>query len=87
MFLVSILQLSLPQSIEVENEDLVEAAPTGDAPTTSEWSTISLPTTGHIRGLRVKNEIDTAYPQNNRWVADIYIHSYHISIHMYIIFF
>ena len=28
----------------VENEDIVGAAPTGDAPTTSEWSTISLPT-------------------------------------------
>ena len=36
------------QSIEakssVKNEDVVGAAPTGDAPTTSEWSTISLPT-------------------------------------------
>ena len=36
------------QSIEamykVENEDVVGAAPTGDAPTTSEWSTIKLPT-------------------------------------------
>ena len=28
----------------VENEDVVGAAPTGDAPTTSEWSTIWLPT-------------------------------------------
>ena len=28
----------------VENEDVVGAAPTGDAPTTSEWSTIPLPT-------------------------------------------
>ena len=28
----------------VENEDVVGAVPTGDAPTTSEWSTISLPT-------------------------------------------
>ena len=27
-----------------ENEDVVGAAPTGAAPTTSEWSTISLPT-------------------------------------------
>ena len=25
---------------EVENEDVVGAAPTGDAPTTSDWSTI-----------------------------------------------
>ena len=36
------------QSIEarclVENEDVVGAAPTGDAPTTSEWSTSLLPT-------------------------------------------
>ena len=28
---------------EVENEDVVGAAPTGDAPNTSEWSTILLP--------------------------------------------
>ena len=28
---------------EVENEDVVGAAPTGDAPTTSEWSTTLLP--------------------------------------------
>ena len=27
----------------VENEDVVGAAPTGDAPTTSEWSAILLP--------------------------------------------
>ena len=30
-------------SCQVENEDVVGAAPTGDAPTTSEWSTILLP--------------------------------------------
>ena len=29
---------------QVENEDEVGAAPTGDAPTTSEWSKILLPT-------------------------------------------
>ena len=28
---------------QVENEDVLEAAPTDDAPTTSEWSTILLP--------------------------------------------
>ena len=45
-----LLQLSLPNQIESiearcwdENEDVVGAAPAGDAPTTSEWSTI-LPT-------------------------------------------
>ena len=31
------------QVFQVENEDVVGAAPTGDAPTTSEWSTILLP--------------------------------------------
>ena len=43
-----ILQLSFVESFEVmykvENEDVVGAAPTGDAPTTSEWSTILVPT-------------------------------------------
>ena len=31
-------------SYKVGNEDVVGAAPTANAPTTSEWSTISLPT-------------------------------------------
>ena len=35
---------SLKARCWVENEDVVGAAPTGDAPTTSEWSTIWLPT-------------------------------------------
>ena len=45
-----ILQLSLSNPLKPgvkwrnENEDAVGAAPTGDAPTTSEWSTILLPT-------------------------------------------
>ena len=43
MFLVSFAVI-FAQSIEarcwVENEDEVGAVPTGDAPTTSEWSTI-----------------------------------------------
>ena len=47
MFLVSSCSLFI-QSFEarclVENEDVVGAAPTDDAPTTSEWSTILLPT-------------------------------------------
>ena len=42
------LQLSLPNpmksGVPVDNEDVVGATPTGDAPTTSEWSTILLPT-------------------------------------------
>ena len=40
MFLIS--SFVFAQSIEVENE-VVEAAQTGDAPTTSEWSTNLLP--------------------------------------------
>ena len=44
----TVLRLSLlnplKPDVEVENEDVVGAAPTGDAPTTSEWSTILLPT-------------------------------------------
>ena len=47
-FNVSRLAVVFAQSIKarcwVENEDVVGAAPTGDAPTTSEWSTILLPT-------------------------------------------
>ena len=42
-----ILQLSLYNALKpgrVENEDVVAAAPTGDAPTTSEWSTILMST-------------------------------------------
>ena len=42
----TVLRLSLLKSLEdiyeVDNEDVVGAAPTGDAPTTSEWSTILL---------------------------------------------
>ena len=35
---------SLEAKCQVENEDVVGAAPAGDAPTTSEWSTMLLPT-------------------------------------------
>ena len=44
MILISSCIFVFAQSIEarckVENEDVVGAAPPGDAPTTSEWSTI-----------------------------------------------
>ena len=39
---------SLEARYQVEYEDVVGAAPTGDAPTTSEWSTILLPTKVHL---------------------------------------
>ena len=42
--LVAIFAESLEARCQVENEDVVGAAPIGDAPTTSEWSTILLPT-------------------------------------------
>ena len=49
---LSRLAVVFVQSIEarywVENEDVVGAAPRGDAPTTSQWSTISLPTGVHL---------------------------------------
>ena len=44
----TVLWLSFAESLEArcwaENEDVVGVAPTGDAPTTSEWSTILSPT-------------------------------------------
>ena len=42
--LAAVLAESLEAICQVENGDVVGAAPTGDAPTTSEWSTIWLPT-------------------------------------------
>ena len=42
--LAAVFAESLEARCQVENEDVVAAAPTGDAPTTSEWSTILLPT-------------------------------------------
>ena len=54
----SCLAVVFAQSIEaiceVENEDVVGAVPTGDAPTTSEWPTFLLPTKAtYIRDLTV----------------------------------
>ena len=44
MFLISsCTSLWLIHWSQVGNEDVVGAAPTGDAPTTSEWSTVLLP--------------------------------------------
>ena len=39
---------SLEARCQVENEDVVGAAPTGDAPTTSEWSTVLLHTKARL---------------------------------------
>ena len=43
-WLAAVFAESLEARCQVENEDVVGAAPTGDAPTTSELSTILLPT-------------------------------------------
>ena len=42
--LAAVTARSIEAMCSVENEDVVGAAPTGDAPTTSECSTILLPT-------------------------------------------
>ena len=42
--LAAVFAESLKARCQVENEDVVGAALTGDAPTTAEWSTILLPT-------------------------------------------
>ena len=46
--LAAIFTESFEARCQVENEDVVGAAPTGDVPTTSEWLTIPLPTKVHL---------------------------------------
>ena len=46
--LAAVFAESLEARCQVEDEDVVGAALTGDAPTTSEWSTILLPTKVHL---------------------------------------
>ena len=66
-----VLQLSLHNLLKpvcsVENEDVVGAAPAGDAPTTSEWSTSLLPTKVHmiLRGLMAYPGPDTVWCRYN----------------------
>ena len=50
---------------QVENEDVVGATPTGDAPTTSEWSTILLPTE-----VRLELEVWWYIQINSLWPSD-----------------
>ena len=54
---------SIETSCLVENEDVVGAVPTGDAPTTSEWSIIVLPykVFHYIRGFTVREPAEPAY--------------------------
>ena len=46
--LVFVFDVSIKTKYYVENEDVVGAVPTGNAPTTSEWSTILLPTRARL---------------------------------------
>ena len=57
-FLAVVFAQSIEARCWVENEDVVGAAPTGDAPTTCEWSTILLlAKVAYIRGLTVCNRM------------------------------
>ena len=51
-FTVAFVQ-SIEARCSVENEGVVGAAPTGDAPTTSDWSNILFRTAAYIKGLTV----------------------------------
>ena len=55
------------------DEDVVGAAPTGDAPTTSEWSTILLPTKVRLilEVLRYINNSVTNQPSVSGWVFQV----------------
>ena len=51
---------SIEASCKVENEDIVGAAPAGDAPTTSEWSTVLMLTkVSYIRGFTLQSDSNT----------------------------
>ena len=81
-----VLQLYLPNSMktgvfnedrcQVENEDVVGAAPTGDAPTTSEWSRIyCLLCATHIRDLTVllNFQMDQCMRSTKYYVKDLFV--------------
>ena len=71
-----ILQLSLKCEILSENEDVVGAAPTGDVPTTSEWSTILLPTNMCLT-LEVWGQLPNIMVPANRFQVKYEIMAYH----------
>ena len=72
-----VLQLSLPNPMkprcQVENEDVVGAAPTGDAPTISEWSTILLPTKVRLilETWRFTTE-PAIWPESDKWMLNLW---------------
>ena len=71
MFLVSSCSCLCPiHWSQVENKDVVGAAPTGDAPTASEWSTISLPTKVLLI-LEVWRYIKSAWNTSSWWESGV----------------
>ena len=71
MFPTVVFAQSIEARCSVENEDVVGAAPTGDAPTTSEWSTILLPKVQLIlevwQYIILHNVSETLYKQYTPW--------------------
>ena len=64
--LAAVLAESIEARCQVENEYVVAAAPTGDAPTTSVWSTILLPTK-----VRLKLEVLRYYSACDALLANM----------------
>ena len=70
--LAVVFALSIETMCSVENEDVVGAAPTGDASTTSERSTILLPTkVTYIRGLTVFIFVYVQMAEQYRTLSDM----------------
>ena len=70
-----VLQLSLPNTLkarEVENEDVVGAVPTGDAPTTAVWSTFLLPT-------KVRLVLETLRYVPPKWAYNAVVTTYKVN--------
>ena len=65
--LAGVFPLYIEAKCCVENEGVVGAAPTGDAPTTSEWSTIELSSQVHLilETLRYTFSIRTTFPRGH----------------------
>ena len=70
-----VLQLSLPNTLkarEVENEDVVRAVPTGDAPTTAVWSKMLLPT-------KVRLILETLRYVPPKWAYNAVVTTYRVN--------
>ena len=73
----------------VKNEDVVWAAPTGDAPTASEWSTILLPTQvriifdvlRYLGGVRITLQL-VVKQEDHQFMCAKRKHIYHVNMHI-----